>query len=146
LQVREISSKWSPQTRDLVLKKFEAGTIDILVTSDQMARGIDIPLVDYVISYDLPPYTKTYIHRIGRTARAGREGTALSIITQDQIGAFKKTMKTAGKTISKLRIKNSELKPLENDFKEALSKLKDQIQVETDKEGGKGGKRRKVKV
>jgi len=146
LQVREISSKWSPQTRDLVLKKFEAGTIDILVTSDQMARGIDIPLVDYVISYDLPPYTKTYIHRIGRTARAGREGTALSIITQDQIGAFKKTMKTAGKTIPKLRIKNSELKPLENDFKEALSKLKDQIQVETDKEGGKGGKRRKVKV
>ena len=56
-----------------------------LVTSDQMARGIDIPVVDYVVSYDLPGYTKTYIHRIGRTARAGKEGTAISLVLQNQV-------------------------------------------------------------
>lgn len=60
-------------------------TDNSLITSDQMARGIDIPSVDYVISYDLPGYTKTYIHRIGRCARAGREGQAVSLIQQDQV-------------------------------------------------------------
>jgi superfamily II DNA/RNA helicase len=50
-----------------------------------MARGIDIPSVDYVISYDLPGYTKTYIHRIGRCARAGREGQAVSLVNQEQV-------------------------------------------------------------
>jgi len=50
-----------------------------------MARGMDIPGVDYVISYDLPGYTKTYIHRIGRCARAGREGHAISLIFRKQV-------------------------------------------------------------
>ena len=57
-----------------------------------MARGIDIPLVDYVISYDMPGYTKTYIHRIGRTGRAGREGKAVSLVLQDQVNALINTL------------------------------------------------------
>jgi len=98
-----------------------------------MARGIDIPTVDYVISYDLPGYTKTYIHRIGRCARAGREGQAVSLIQQDQIGIYKKTMKQTGKTnFVKIPVKNSDLRPLEGSFKEALAKLKTQVEEETD--------------
>lgn len=56
-----------------------------LVTSDQLARGIDIPLVDHVISYDVPGYTKTYVHRIGRTARAGRNGQAITLVNREQV-------------------------------------------------------------
>jgi superfamily II DNA/RNA helicase len=95
-----------------------------------MARGIDIPVVDYVVSYDLPGYTKTYIHRIGRCARAGREGHAVSLVLQEQIGIYKKTMKNSGKTeFSKIPVKNAELRTLEGSFKEALSKLKTQVEV-----------------
>lgn len=59
-----------------------------LVCSDALARGIDIPDVDIVISYDPPRHIKTYIHRIGRTARAGRHGTAITLLTQKELNTF----------------------------------------------------------
>lgn len=59
-----------------------------LICSDALARGIDIPNVDAVISYDLPKLLKIYIHRVGRTARAGQKGTAITIVAPDQIKLF----------------------------------------------------------
>jgi superfamily II DNA/RNA helicase len=50
-----------------------------------MARGMDVSNVDFVVSYDLPKHFKTYIHRIGRTARAGRQGTALALLTRGEV-------------------------------------------------------------
>lgn len=57
-----------------------------LVCSDAMARGMDLDNVKYVISYDNPPYIKTYVHRVGRTARAGRAGTAISLLEKKEVG------------------------------------------------------------
>lgn len=73
------------------LNKFRAGTRKILVATDVAARGLDIPSVDIVLNYDLAPDSKTYIHRVGRTARAGKSGHALSIVTQYDIEIFKRT-------------------------------------------------------
>lgn len=53
-----------------------------------MARGMDVENVKYVISYDNPPYIKTYIHRIGRTARAGKAGTSLSLLEKKEVKAL----------------------------------------------------------
>jgi ATP-dependent RNA helicase DDX51/DBP6 len=143
LQVREITSKWSAHARDLVIKKFVEGSIDILVTSDQLARGIDIPLVDHVISYDVPGYTKTYIHRIGRTARAGREGQAITLVTKDQIGIFRRTIKNSGKSnVERLVVKNSELRPYEDKFKKALVELKSKVEEEAANEKSGRGRNR----
>lgn len=64
--------------RDIVMEKFRASTIDILVATDVAARGIDIDDVECVINYDLPQDEEYYVHRIGRTGRAGREGVAFS--------------------------------------------------------------------
>ncbi len=64
--------------RDIVMDKFRAGTIDILVATDVAARGIDIADVECVINYELPQDDEYYVHRIGRTGRAGREGIAFS--------------------------------------------------------------------
>ena len=66
--------------RDQVMKKFRQGTIDILVATDVAARGIDVGNVDVVINYDLPQDEEYYVHRIGRTARAGREGLAFTFV------------------------------------------------------------------
>lgn len=60
-----------------------------LIGTDALARGIDIPDCNYVISYDPPRNIKTYIHRVGRTGRAGRIGHAVTIILQNQITMFK---------------------------------------------------------
>ena len=66
--------------RDAVMGKFRKGTIDILVATDVAARGIDVDDVDLVINYDMPQDEEYYVHRIGRTARAGREGKAFSFV------------------------------------------------------------------
>lgn len=68
--------------RDAVLKDFRAGKIPILIATDVAARGLDITDVEYVINYDFPSTLEDYVHRIGRTARGDRKGTAYSLITR----------------------------------------------------------------
>ena len=67
--------------RDIVMDKFRRGNIEILVATDVAARGIDVDDVDLVVNYDMPQDNEYYVHRIGRTARAGRKGTAISFVT-----------------------------------------------------------------
>ena len=74
VQVAEYSSSLSPPQRKGILRDFRLGKLQLLICSDAMARGMDIQDVCYVISYDVPNYVRTYIHRVGRTARAGNKG------------------------------------------------------------------------
>lgn len=60
-----------------------------MVCTDAVARGMDLGIVDCVISYDPPRYVKNYIHRVGRTARAGRPGTAITILTSGEVISHK---------------------------------------------------------
>ncbi|CUH85819.1 DEAD/DEAH box helicase [Thalassovita mediterranea] len=86
----------SQNQRDRAIKGFRDGTITVLVATDVAARGIDIPGVAYVINYDLPDTPDNYVHRIGRTARAGREGEAIAFCTVDeaeQLRDIQKVMK-----------------------------------------------------
>ncbi len=72
--------------RDRVIKAFRSKLYRIMVATDVAARGLDIPHIEHVINYDVPQSPEDYIHRIGRTARAGREGSALSfVIPKDRI-------------------------------------------------------------
>ena len=70
--------------RTRALKSFKDGNIQVLVATDVAARGIDINLLPFVINYNLPMVPEDYIHRIGRTARAGKEGTAISLVSADE--------------------------------------------------------------
>ncbi len=74
--------------REKALKKFRTGKIDVLVATDVAARGIDIDDVTHVINYQCPEDEKTYVHRIGRTGRAGRTGVAVTLVDWDEIARW----------------------------------------------------------
>ena len=67
--------------REVTVNKLKEGKLDILIATDVAARGLDVPRISHVINYDVPYDTETYVHRIGRTARAGREGDAILFIS-----------------------------------------------------------------
>ncbi|KAI0213479.1 ATP-dependent RNA helicase DDX51 [Lamellibrachia satsuma] len=134
LEVREMSSHLHAMKRARILRQFAAGKIDILICSDAMARGVDIENVHYVISYDFPPFLKTYIHRIGRTARAGRAGTTVTLLEKKEIYHFKQMTKKAGKTnITELKFKRSQLKTLLDTYQMALEQLPSVLKGEKNK-------------
>ncbi|MCM2996780.1 DEAD/DEAH box helicase [Paenibacillus rhizosphaerae] len=71
----------SQNQRDTVMRKFRDGSIDVLVATDVAARGLDVSGVTHVVNFDLPQDPESYVHRIGRTGRAGKEGTAWTFVT-----------------------------------------------------------------
>jgi ATP-dependent RNA helicase DeaD len=75
----------SQAQRDAVMRKFRDGSIDVLVATDVAARGLDVTGVSHVINFDLPQDPESYVHRIGRTGRAGREGVAWTFVTPREI-------------------------------------------------------------
>ena len=85
--------------RERALKSFRDGEVKVLVATDIAARGIDIPLVSHVINFDLPQEAESYVHRIGRTARAGREGVAISFCDSLEHGLLKAVEKLIKKKI-----------------------------------------------
>ncbi|MFC5951839.1 DEAD/DEAH box helicase [Pseudonocardia lutea] len=75
--------------REQALRAFRSGKVDVLVATDVAARGIDVTDVTHVINYQCPEDTKTYVHRIGRTGRAGKEGVAVTLVDWDEIPRWK---------------------------------------------------------
>jgi len=90
--------------RNRVMKQFHARDIGVLVCTDVAARGLDIPGVSHIYNYDIPKDSNDYIHRIGRTARAGKEGIAISIIASRDYDSFRRVMKLKDVTITEERL------------------------------------------
>lgn len=89
------------KARDKVMNKFRNGNIDILVATDVAARGLDIDNVDVIINYDVPQNSDDYIHRIGRTARAGKTGYAFTLVSKDEIQRYNNIRKTNRNIVEK---------------------------------------------
>ena len=89
----------SQNARQRALARFSAGQARILVATDIAARGIDVDQVTHVINFDLPEEAETYVHRIGRTARAGAEGVAVSFCQSDERGTLRAIEKLTGKAL-----------------------------------------------
>jgi len=78
------------------LRDFETGKTPYLVATNVAARGLDLPAISHVINYDMPEDVETYIHRVGRTARAGRAGTAITLVSQHDLEMFDRLRKSLG--------------------------------------------------
>jgi ATP-dependent RNA helicase DeaD len=92
----------SQKQRDNAMYRFKRGSEDILVATDIAARGIDVPAVGHVINYDIPEDPLIYFHRIGRTARAGGSGKAVSLVSHDRIEDFERILRQTEQPIRKL--------------------------------------------
>ena len=92
----------SQKQRDIAMYRFKKGNEDILVATDIAARGIDVPAVGHVINYDIPEDPLVYFHRIGRTARAGASGKAISLVSQDRIDDFGRILRQTELPVHKL--------------------------------------------
>ncbi|TFK28167.1 DEAD-domain-containing protein, partial [Coprinopsis marcescibilis] len=121
------SSDSPPSERKSILEDFKAQKIHILICSDLISRGIDISHVSHVISYDAPVDIRKYVHRVGRTARAGREGDAWTLVEEQEAHHFKKVLRNADHLdyVQKLKVLDSEMESFEPFYETALRKLKE---------------------
>ena len=95
-----INGSLSQQQRLNSLNRFKSNDRNILIATDVASRGLDIPSVDVVINFDIPGNSKDYVHRVGRTARAGRTGRALTLVTQYDVETFQKIEALIGKKLA----------------------------------------------
>ncbi|XP_061692736.1 ATP-dependent RNA helicase DDX51 isoform X3 [Syngnathoides biaculeatus] len=124
IQVAEFSSRLSPKERKKKLKGFEQGKIHLMISTDAAARGIDISGVKCVVNYDAPQYIRTYIHRIGRTARAGKAGLAFTFLLGVQEKNFIQMVMEAGSLgIQKQIINPAKMRSLESRYEQTLQEL-----------------------
>lgn len=94
-----LNGKMTQTKRLAALNKFKVKSSSVLIATDVASRGLDIPHVDVVINFDLPQHSKDYIHRVGRTARAGRYGQAVTFVTQYDVEMYQKIEHLIGKKL-----------------------------------------------
>ncbi len=126
----EMHSDLEQAERDEILYKFKSGQIDVLVATDIVARGIDIDDIAMVINFDVPHDPEDYVHRIGRTARADRDGVAMTFVCEDEISQFKQIEKFLGREVEK------------NALPEGLGDGPDYNAVSSKRRDGRSGSRR----
>ena len=97
-----IHSKMTQQERDDIVKEFRDGKTRLLLTTDLLARGIDVQQVSIVINYDIPFKNESYIHRIGRSGRHGRTGVAINFVTNNDVRRIEEIAKYYSTTINPL--------------------------------------------
>lgn len=131
LQIGQISSDLEQEQREEVMLAFRNRQVDVLVATDVVSRGIDIDGIDLVINYDIPRDAEDYVHRIGRTARAAREGMAITLISPAEQRGLQKIEKLIGKVIDKLPLPDH------------IAQMKAAKQGGGDRPGGKPGERGK---
>ena len=167
-----LHSLLSQDRRNAALGKFKSQQVKILIATDIASRGLDVPEVDLVVNAELPRKAQDYIHRVGRTARAGRRGLAVSLVGEEDVSLIHAAEKLSGRDLVKcervkdrdcLKIMSSvakasrltKVKLMEIGFKELVKKHEDRknkakkARAKLDKalsKGGKGSSKKKQKV
>ena len=105
IHARAIHGDLRQSERDRVMRDFRAGNLEWLVATNVAARGLDIPDIEHVVNYDVPQNAEEYIHRVGRTARAGKEGSAITFVGEWEMGEWEAiTDRVGGGALERLDI------------------------------------------
>lgn len=124
-RIHAFSSERNTKERAELLLQFNAAQIDLLICSDAAARGLDLAEVSVVINYDVPKFAKAYVHRVGRTARAGKSGKAYTILAIKEAHHFREILgKTGRNKLPSLKIPKHLLADLLDTLNVAIEKLK----------------------
>ena len=124
INVREIHGDLHQSKRNRVMQQMRDNKLDVLIASDLAARGLDVEHITHVINYDLPEDPEVYVHRIGRTARAGRRGTAWSFVSPDQGQMLSDIEKLVGVLIEQKHYPDFKPGPVPKDVQEERAGLK----------------------
>ncbi|KAL4253896.1 DEAD box helicase family protein [Abortiporus biennis] len=125
------------------LGKFKSGGRKILVATDVASRGLDIPHVDVVMNYDIPTHSKDYIHRVGRTARAGRSGKSITLVTQYDVELLQRIEAVIGKKMELWPTDNEEIALLRERVDEAGRVAVNEMKEDAANGRGVGGGRKR---
>jgi ATP-dependent RNA helicase DeaD len=106
INATELHGGLSQQRRENVIENFHKGTIKILVATDVAARGLDIKNVTHIFNYSIPKNAEEYTNRIGRTARAGESGKAISLLSRDDHNSFRKIIRIFSYNIENMKVQN----------------------------------------
>ncbi|KAI0273564.1 DEAD-domain-containing protein [Gloeopeniophorella convolvens] len=123
------------------LSKFQSGSKNILVATDVASRGLDIPAVDVIINFDIPTHSKDYIHRVGRTARAGRAGKSITLVTQYDVELIQRIEAVIGKKLDLWPTDKEEVALLRERVEEAGRLAATELREEGAKRGNKKRRR-----
>ncbi|XP_020586976.1 DEAD-box ATP-dependent RNA helicase 1 isoform X2 [Phalaenopsis equestris] len=136
-KVSEYSSLQHQSVRSKRLKAFREGKIEVLIASDAMTRGMDVEGVRNVINYDMPTYVKAFVHRAGRTARAGNKGRCFTLLRKDETKRFRKILSKAGKMVCNAHVlPANSIERLRPVYSTALEKLKQYVDSRKGKKHG----------
>lgn len=128
--VEAMHGDYNQSQREKVLKKFKDSDIDILVATDVAARGLDITDISHVVNYSIPQDPESYVHRIGRTGRAGKEGIAVTLVTPRETMQLRLIKNVSRATITKAKL------PTKVELLEGkLGPIKDKIRVASETQG-----------
>ncbi|XWS16007.1 hypothetical protein CRYUN_Cryun34aG0049900 [Craigia yunnanensis] len=111
------------------LKAFREGKVQVLVSSDAMTRGMDVEGVRNVINYDMPAYIKTYIHRAGRTARAGQAGHCFPLLHKHEVKRFKMLQKAGNDSVPRYSVPSSSFESLHAVYNSDKLDIQDSTQI-----------------
>ncbi|XP_011859512.1 PREDICTED: probable ATP-dependent RNA helicase DDX47 [Vollenhovia emeryi] len=136
-----LHGQMSQNKRIAALTKFKAKNRSILISTDVASRGLDIPHVDIVINFDIPTHSKDYIHRVGRTARAGRSGRSITFVTQYDVELYQRIEQLIGKELPSYPTKEDEVMLLQERVSEAQRIAK--MDIKNIEENRKSGKRKR---
>ncbi|XP_007025005.2 PREDICTED: DEAD-box ATP-dependent RNA helicase 1 [Theobroma cacao] len=141
IKIKEYSGLQHQSVRSKTLKAFREGKVQVLVSSDAMTRGMDVEGVRNAINYDMPPYIKTYIHRAGRTARAGQAGRCFTLLHKHEVKRFKKMLgKADNASVPHYSVPSSSIESLHAAYSSALGKLKETVESEASRKRKIGSK------
>ena len=124
------------------LNKFKSKERSILLATDVASRGLDIPAVDYVINFDVPMHSKDYIHRVGRTARAGKSGIAITFVSQYEVELYLRIEALIEKKLEVYPIVAEEALTLQDQVAEAERAAKIKMSELDEKTGHRKGRKR----